>query len=190
MQPLGQLAGHAVEIRHLAKRFFESLSRRPPTAGEDRWVRSHLNDGEVLLWEQMSAPDQRHALHVAREVATREPGASRAVMAAAVLHDVGKVVSGYGTLRRVGATVAWALIPGAARGRLAHRWGAGEGLGRARSVRRLARYRLHPELGAELLRNAGADELTASWAAQHHSPEERWSIDPAIGRMLKACDND
>lgn len=188
MPSFGQ--GHAGQVRHLAKRFFESLSRRPPSAEEDHWVRSHLNSGEVSLWDQMSAADQRHAVQVARQVSAHLPRASRAVIAAAVLHDVGKVVSGYGTFRRVAATVAWASLPASRRGRVAHRWGAGEGLGRAAPVRRLAHYRLHPELGAELLRAAGADELTAAWAAEHHRPEERWSIDLTIGRVLEACDND
>ncbi len=190
MEPPAFLRTRTRQFRHLVRRFFESLSPAPPPADAERWLRSNLLPGEIDLWEQMSAPDQRHAVKVAVDVHDRLPGAGRAVIAAAALHDIGKLASGYGTTGRVVATLFWALVPGPMRGRLAHQMAAGRGPGRIVFLRRLARYRIHPELGGELLRTAGADALTVAWATEHHAPEWRWTVDAAIGRVLKACDDD
>ena len=66
-----------------------------------------MTPGEAGLWRRMSAADRRHAVVVARRVdGTLGPAATRAVLAAALLHDVGKIESGFGPVRRVAATVA------------------------------------------------------------------------------------
>lgn len=167
-----------------------SLRPGPPSRPDDAWARSQLGPGEQALWARMSNPDRRHALAVAREVARRWPEVDRdgptptPVLAAALLHDVGKVESGLRTPARVGATVVWAVLDDD----LAARWADDETVGRMR--RRLGRYRRHPEIGADLLRRAGADPLTADWAEHHHRPEGMWSVDLAVGRLLKACDDD
>src|SRR3546814_20809012 len=64
-----------------------------------------MQPGEAALWARMSAPDRRHAVGVARRV-ERALGAEaeRPVLAAALLHDVGKVESGLRTYGRVVAT--------------------------------------------------------------------------------------
>ncbi len=54
----------AVQAKHLAKRFFASLSDDRPIPSDDQWVRSHLLIGEEDLWGQLSAADQRHGLQV------------------------------------------------------------------------------------------------------------------------------
>jgi hypothetical protein len=180
----------AIQARHLARRFFASLSDERPSPADDRWVRSFLSDGEQELWGRVSAPDQRHGLQVARDVAAALPAAQRPVMAAAALHDVGKLVCGFGTYSRVTATVFWGLTPAPLRPRFAFKWNEGSGVGRFSLARRLAQYRIHPELGRDLLIDAGSDPLTAAWAAEHHAPVEKWSVDPALGRVLKECDDD
>lgn len=94
---------------HLARRFVGSLSPRPLDPADDAWARSHLLAGERALWQRLSRADRKHAAGVAREVVRRlGPGTSRQVIAAALLHDVGKVDAGLGTFGRVVATVAWA----------------------------------------------------------------------------------
>lgn len=180
----------ASQLIHLARRFFGSLSNDPPAAIDDQWIRAQLLPGEIVLWERMSAPDQRHSLQVARNVLRERPDATRPVIAAAILHDVGKLVSGYGTFGRVAATVFWVLVPGSTKGRLAHRWTGGDGMGRTRLARRLGEYRVHPELGRELLVQAGSDTFTSNWAAEHHTPFERWTVSVEWGAVLKECDDD
>ncbi len=129
----------------------------------------------------MSNPDQRHSIEVARDVAAALSDASRPVMAAALLHDVGKVQSDLRTPARVAATMLWTV----AGDEVADRWLSASG-----RRRRLAEYRRHPEIGEQLLLDAGADVLTAGWAADHHKPAERWRIDPSLGDVLKRCDDD
>ncbi len=179
-----------VHVHHLTKRFFASLSDERPSSTEDHWIREFLLPGEADLWARMSAPDQRHSVEVARKVVARMPDVDRPVMGAAILHDVGKLVCGYRTFARVGATLFWGLVPRRRRGRLANHWGSGSGLARMAAVRRLAEYRLHPELGRDLLEQAGSDEFTSQWAAQHHTPTDDWTVDAELGLVLKDCDDD
>jgi hypothetical protein len=130
----------------------------------------------------MSKVDRRHAVGVARDV-ERELGdeATGPVLAAALLHDVGKVSSGLGTYGRVIATLA-----GAAAGRsTAEAWTEGKGF-----TRRVGLYLRHGAIGADMLAMAGSDPLTVTWAKEHHLPEEEWTLPPAIARALKAADGD
>ena len=105
----------------------------------------------------------------------------RAIVAAALLHDVGKVESGFGPVRRALATVvALAVGHEGARG-----W-----RGRPGTRGRVGTYLCHDAIGAELLATAGSDDLTVRWAREHHLPPDRWTIPPAVGTALKAADDD
>lgn len=168
-------------LAHLVSRFFGSLRLGQPEPSDLGWVRSQLSGGEWLLFERMNDPDQRHAVEVARAVVRELPDAGPEVVAAAVLHDVGKVESGFGTAARVFATLFWAIVPD----RTADRW-----IDARLPLRSLAQYRRHPEIGEHLLLDAGAHPVTAQWAADHHRPMEKWRIDPRIGDVLKRCDGD
>lgn len=195
---------NSAHLVHLATRFFGSFDPRPPLEIDRAWVRDHLNDGEFAVWTAMSNPDQRHSIQVAhavdevveandrREIDGDWPSADATgfesashrhsvMVAAALLHDSGKNVSGLGTWARVAATVLRPLLGG----------GVAEGWSTATGVRRrLADYWAHPELGGGVLRAAGSHSLVSTWATEHHRPSSIWSIDPALGRVLRDCDND
>jgi hypothetical protein len=161
---------------HLARRFAGSLSPRPLDPVDDDWARRHLLPGEVALWQRMTRADRKHAAGVARVVDERlGPGTSRPVLAAALLHDVGKVESGLGTFGRVAATVAGR--------RRAASWTGG--------VRgRIGAYLRHDELGARLLEQAGSDPVTVAWARDHHRREADWQVPVLVGRTLRDADDD
>ena len=165
---------------HLARRFFGSLSPRPLAPADDEWVAETLVAGERGLWDRMPLADRKHAAGVAREVATMLPDPPRPVLAAALLHDVGKIESGLGTFGRVLATVVGAVV---GRDRAAS-W-SGSGL-----RGRVGSYLRHDRIGAELLQGAGADPLTVTWAREHHLPSGRWTIDPTVAGALAAADDD
>jgi hypothetical protein len=129
---------------HLVRRFLGSLSHRPPPAEDEAWATGWLTAAEEQLWCVMSAPDRRHSIDVARRFATRAPGAGRPAMAGALMHDVGKLDSGLGTVGRVVATV----VPA--------RWARG----------RIGRYRDHETIGAAMLEGAGSDPLTVALVAR------------------------
>ena len=98
--------------------------------------------------------------------------AERPVVAAALLHDAGKVESGLGTFARAGVTVLGAVA------------------GRDRLHGRVGDYLRHDELGAQLLEDAGSDRLTVAWAREHHLPPDRWTLDRAVADALKSADDD
>lgn len=175
--------------RHLAGRFFAALLPMGPARADESWALGHLLHGEQALWRRMSGPDRRHAVGVARD-SIRLLGpeqASQEVIAAALLHDVGKVESSFGTVAR--AAITFAAI-GFGRSRLLRWAGNASGGGRGSRRARVGLYMTHDALGAELLRNAGSRELTVSWAEEHHLVPEMWTVDATVGAALKAADGD
>jgi hypothetical protein len=167
---------------HLVRRFVGTAWPAGPRSGGDAWARSHLLEGELRLWARMSRPDRRHAVAVARRVERRlQHRATRAVLAAALLHDVGKVAARLGAYGRVVATVS-----SMAAGRdTAEAWSEGRGF-----TRRVGLYLRHHELGADMLAMAGSDPLTVAWAREHHLDADEWTLDPDVARALKAADGD
>lgn len=166
---------------HLARRFLGSLVGGAPAPDDEAWAERQLLEGEVVLWRRLSRADRRHAVGVARRVEAVLERTDRPVLAAALLHDVGKVTSGLGTWARVGATLVGAVTPTDRH----RRWAAGTG------VRgRLGRYLRHPDEGATLLTAAGSDPLTVAWARQHHRPREAWTVEATVADALWAADDD
>ena len=124
-------------IGHLTRRFAGMLSNRPVPVDDAAWVAAWLSAPELALWRSLSAADQRHSVMVARRfvAAGRVDGDD---VAAALLHDIGKLRSGLGTFGRVAATVV------------------GPRTGRFRT------YHDHELIGAAMLRDAGSSDRTVS----------------------------
>jgi len=124
------------QVGHLVRRFVGSVSRREPDPTDTAWVDSQLLAGESLLWHRMSVADRRHSIAVARRFQSLGGPWSREEIAGALLHDIGKLESGLGTLSRVTATVVGPSTP------------------------RFRRYHDHEQIGADLLAAAGSSEVT------------------------------
>lgn len=167
---------------HLVKRFFGSLRPGGPSAADVAWVGDVLSPAELQLWQKMYGPDRRHSVQVARDVEGRlGHEATRPVLAAALLHDIGKIDSGLRTFGRVVATLTIKLA------------GYDDVVAwqRSRGIhRRIALYARHPELGADMLTLAGSNPLTVAWAREHHLPREQWTVESTVADVLDACDND
>jgi hypothetical protein len=145
-------------------------------------VAARLLPAELALWRRMSGPDRRHAVAVAERV-ERALGheATRPVLAAALLHDVGKIESGLGTYGRVVATLS-AKVAGA---EMAPTWQKQRGY-----ARKVGLYLQHDQIGGDLLELAGSDPITVAWTREHHRPESEWTLVPHIAEALKAADDD
>ena len=169
-----------MNLLHNVRRFFGSLRPGPPSRQDRAWAEGHLSPAEVELWRRMSNPDQRHAVRVARrvEIALGHE-ATAPVMAAALLHDVGKTDAHLRTYGRVIATVTIAL----AGKRTVAAWTQTRGL-----WRRIGLYAEYTALGADMLALAGSDPLTVAWAREHHDPPDQWTIPIEIGEVLAAAD--
>ena len=136
-------------VAHLAKRWWSSLSRRPPTAGDLEWAKGQLLSGELELWSRMSAPDRRHSIHIARRFVAARSHATRDEVAAALLHYIGKIDANLGTGERVVATVLGPRID---------RW---------------RRYHDHERIGTELCRRAGSTSVTLAVLSDPDHPVAR-----------------
>lgn len=167
---------------HLARRFVGSLWPVEPRREDEAWARAHLSEREWALWRRLSRADRRHSLAVARRVERALGGdATTPVIAAALLHDIGKLASGLGTWARVVATV----VGGATGAQRARAWAEGAG-----PARRIGLYLRHAAIGAEMLADAGSDSLTVTWAREHHLPASRWTLPSHLARALADADDD
>lgn len=128
--------------RHLAARFVWSLRNAPIDPADDAWAESQLLPGEVELWRRMSNLDRSHSVLVARRFVAARPEASRAEIAGALLHDVGKIECDLGVWGRVAASIVG--------GRTA----------------RFRSYLDHERIGAELAEAAGSDPVTVDLIAE------------------------
>ncbi|HEY6531226.1 MAG TPA: hypothetical protein VIY72_02905 [Acidimicrobiales bacterium] len=169
---------------HLTRRFVGSLRPGGPRASDRQWVESALTPRQLELWQRMPGPDRRHSVQVARRV-ERALGheATPPILAAALLHDVGKLDSHMRTYGRVVATLCGAFVHRDPE--VIHQWTRTTGF-----TRRVGLYLTHPDLGGDLLAIADSDPLTVSWAREHHRPSEEWTIDPAVARVLYDADDD
>jgi len=150
--PVGASPGHtgivstfAEVIRnpfHLARRFVTSLPPTPPRPADEAWADRQLLDAERSLWVRLSNQDRRHSIEVARRFCEARPEATRAEVAGALLHDIGKVQCGLGTFGRVVATI---VGPRTERFRI---------------------YHDHEEIGARLTAEAGSDPATVELVAE------------------------
>ena len=162
------MGGRRSHTRHLVQRFFSVLTAKRLTAAEVDEVENWLGpDDRVLFWAQDVA-DQRHALDTVHRVQTSYP-ADVGVIRAALFHDVGKIHSRLGPLRRSLATLAvGARLP------IPSRWD---------------RYRRHGPLGAADLERIGAEHLVVAFARLHPGPGPG-DIDRDIWQALLDADHD
>jgi putative nucleotidyltransferase with HDIG domain len=121
---------------HLTKRFFGSLSNREPAPHDTEWAHQWLLPAETALWDRMCVEDRRHTIRVGQAYFTARPLAQRDEIAAALLHDIGKIRSRLGTVGRVMAKLV------------------------GPRTEQFRVYHDHEEIGAEMLRTAGSSLTT------------------------------
>jgi hypothetical protein len=171
---------------HLARRFVRALWPGRPRARDIAWVESILEPTELAVWHELPRHDQRYTIRVAKLVEQRLAGTEFAGdprwLAAALLHDVGKLDAGLGVVGRSAATVLGAV---AGRPRV-DRWAHTPGF-----RRRAAWYLRHDERGAARIRAVGGRDEAACWARAHHH-RDRWpesGVPIAVAEALEAADN-
>lgn len=126
----------------------------------------YLNSSEADLFWQQQHTDLRHAHDCARYVAERRPDRPDLIRAA-LLHDLGKRGSRLGPIGRSIATLL-ALLG-------------------IRGSQRHHSYNRHSDEGAEILANAGAEEVVVVYTRHHHSGRPE-SFDPDDWDLLMTAD--
>lgn len=143
-------------------------------------VEEHLPSPLGELFHQMSLADQVHGLRVLRSLLARgerDPD----LIAAALLHDVGKCQVRLRLWERVLIVLATYLAPGRVR-----RWGDGELTGWQRPFVIAVR---HPAWGAEMVRQASGSQELVTLVLRHQEslpPDSAREIERLLIRLQEA----
>lgn len=141
-----------------------------------------LSPGQLLLFRSLPPEDQAHGLRVLGELraqGVRDPD----LLAAALLHDVGKLHCPLTVWERALVVAAQRFFPEAVQ-----RWGEGE----ARGWRRAFVTALqHPEWGAEMVSEVGGSSRLIQLVRLHqHEPHDVADRELSAGlRSLQTADN-
>lgn len=124
----------------------------------DDTLTPHLSPNLIALFRRMTPSEQAHSLAVMQRLQSaghRDPD----LLAAALLHDTGKVCAPLSAWERAQIVLGKQFFPGAAK-----RWGEGEGRGLRRPFVVAAR---HADWGADLVSIAGASAQTVDLVRRH-----------------------
>lgn len=173
-------------MRYRVAQFAASLWPRVPQE-ERRLLVAWLPPQAVDLFLCMPLRDQRHSLnvfHTLRAAGYEHPD----LLAAALLHDIGKTV-GNGRRLRLWHRVIIVLLEALAPGWLARLSTAGQH--RDNWLHPFYIHVNHPELGAALARNAGCSELTTDLIQRHQArlPRPASSETEHLLAALQAADD-
>lgn len=171
-----------MKVRYRLRQFWQLVTARPlsPTAWQE--IENVLTPAEVALFRRYTPADRRHAYRVLRVL--RDAGRDHPdLLAAALLHDVGKTRCRPRAWERVLGTVAERLFPDRS-----ERWGAGEPRGWRRPFVIRAQ---HAAWGAEMAAAAGSSPLTVTLICRHQ--DEAATADmgetAVLLRQLQAADD-
>ncbi len=147
-------------VRHRVAQFLHTLLA-PLEPVDVAYARARLSPALFRLFRRMSEAEQHHGIAVCRALEAQgyhDPD----LLAAALLHDVGKALHAPALWDRVAAVLGEHYAPTLAE---ALSQGPPEGLRRGFVVRRR-----HPRWGASLAEAAGASPRTVSLILHHHDP--------------------
>jgi putative nucleotidyltransferase with HDIG domain len=140
------------------RQFWQALAARPLPGEAQREIAAVLSEREVALFRRLSLNDQEHSYQVMtmlKSAGYDDPD----LLAAALLHDVGKTRYRMPIWVRSLLVLAEAFVPG----RVAQ-WGEGEVKGWRRPFVVKAR---HAEWGAEMAKAAGSRPRTVALIERH-----------------------
>lgn len=153
-------------VWHLSKRTWSSYRARPLTRSEQDEVSRILLPSEQELWDRFPIEDQRHSFVVMNRLKERMETVDDEQLRAALLHDIGKIVSPLSTTMRVIATFV----------------GPRTAAFRA--------YHDHEELGLQLLEHRSAEVtirlLKDMYAMEHDSSSQTVSGDKVVLALIDA----
>ncbi|MGC9398573.1 MAG: HD domain-containing protein [Anaerolineae bacterium] len=147
-------------VRHRVRQFFRTL-QAPLRPVDLDYVAERLSPSLVALFRRMPRAEQHHGIDLCRALEAqglRDPD----VLAAALLHDVGKTVVTPRLWERVWVVLGEHFLP-----KQAEAWGRGEP---ASWRRGFVVRRCHPTWGAALAERAGASARVVELIRCHHDP--------------------
>ncbi len=143
-----------------------------PSANDLELVRSVLSPEQIRLFELMQSEEQVHCIKVARRLLEKQHDHPD-LLAAALLHDVGKINHPLQLWER-----AWLVIGNAFFPKQVSRWRREPEMDANKKNnwrRAFLVYAQHPVWGAALARKAGASSLCVNLISRH---QDRYPLDP------------
>ncbi len=173
-----------IQTPHLTYRlrqFWRAL-QTPARALDVAQIRPYLSATQIALFLQMQPSEQWHAYSVKQRL-TDENQDHPALLTAALLHDVGKILHPLSPIERAMIVLGQRFFP-----RQVSDWGKGE----PRGLRRpFVVAEFHPAWGAELAARTGAPELTVYLIRRHQDarPEKPHSLEDRLLCALQNADD-
>lgn len=162
-----------MDVVYRLGQFWRMLTADPLPAGAWREIESILTPAQATLFRQFATKDRQHSYRVMRTL--REAGHTDPdLLAAALLHDVGKARHYIHLRERVLIVLAEVFLPGRVEA-----WGQGQPEGWQRPFVIRAQ---HPAWGAEMAAEAGSSPTTVA-LIRHHQDKPPATGTPA-GALL------
>ena len=171
-----------MNYKYRFRQFWNRVRNRPISSEARTEILAILEPKEVELFDRLSPAEQDHAYRVMKEVSESDT-ADRDVLAAAILHDVGKTLAPTTLYERSFAVIVSALLP-----KIASQFSQGE----ARGWRRPFVVKIqHAAWGAELAEKAGSSSNTVSLIRRHQEEVgyNHLSNEDEQLRLLQLADN-
>ena len=146
-------------LAYRARQFWNALLS-PEKHVPSQAILPYLTTAQLILFRQMQPSEQAHANQVFQHLVAAGESDSD-LLAAALLHDVGKILSPLSIIDRVIIVLGKRLFPKAAR-----RWGDGTPHGIRRPFVVSA---CHAEWGADLVEQSGASRRTVELIRSHQN---------------------
>lgn len=164
-----------MDLRYRLRQFRELLIARPLGANQWEEIEAILSVEEVFLFRRFSPADRQHSYRVMATL-RRAGHQERALLAAALLHDVGKTCQPLRLWERIAGALAELLAPG-----LVARWGRGSARGWQRPFVIRAQ---HGQWGAEMAAAANSNP-TAVALIRHHQDKPPATGNGELDTMLR-----
>jgi len=163
-----------IRLRHRASQFWHALLA-PKEGVETRAIQPYLSPTQIVLFRRMHPSEQSHAFQVLNRL--KEAGHDDTnLLTAALLHDIGKILSPLSIWERVEIVLGKHFFPQAVK-----HWSAGQAHGLHPFV--VAEH--HPAWWASLAAQTGASAQAVSLISRHHEVLAEPPASPA-DRLLAA----
>ncbi len=165
------------------RQFWQTIRAQEPPEEELALAREVLTAKQMGLFQIMHPSDKAHALQVLRRLRARGEE-NPDLLAAALLHDIGKIRYPMSAWDRAIVVLGQALFPARAK-----TWGQGK----ARGWRRpFVSAEQHAYWGARMAAESGVSTLTVHLIWRHHEPHSTIPETPEdlLLRTLQAADED